>query len=175
MRQQHAELAYRALCESADEKPYLFRGHKPDFDEARQSLKNDPCPVKFVIVPKDGEKAVGYCYCYEIDTRNCCAKIGLYLLPGDPFLPMGIEATGLLVNYLFANWDLRKIYTYTERFPYHRLGKSLGAFFRKEGCLRAHYAYRDRTWDEHIFALYRMDLESFNDHLEQWVTQKPNL
>jgi ribosomal-protein-alanine N-acetyltransferase len=70
-----------------------------------------------------------------------------------------LEAAGLFVNYLFVNWDFRKLYGESVDFNFRSFKSGRGSLFTEEGVLRQHYFYNGEYWDSHILALHRDEWE----------------
>ena len=70
---------------------------------------------------------------------------------------IGMEASFLFVNYLFTNWNFRKIYVEAPSFVLEYYKSALGRVFVEEGRLREHEYFGGRYWDKLICAIWRHD------------------
>jgi RimJ/RimL family protein N-acetyltransferase len=113
----------------------------------------------FFIVEKRGSgTAIGVVGTDDLNLVHGHAFSWVFLAPEYRRSYFGAAALVRLLDFLFARYNLRKVYTMTgETNPYSlaALKKSM----RLEGCLRQHYGYGGRYWDMYCFALYRDDWE----------------
>ncbi len=66
-----------------------------------------------------------------------------------------LEAGVLFCNYLFKNFNFRKLYVEVPGFNFGQLERGLGRFFEEEGRLSEHDYYDGRYWDLVIMTLDR--------------------
>jgi RimJ/RimL family protein N-acetyltransferase len=72
------------------------------------------------------------------------------------------DALSQFIEYLFANWELRKLYMeISERRRSSFLVRG-GQAFSEEGCLRDHEFHQGRYWSRYIYALGRDDPRKLN-------------
>jgi len=85
------------------------------------------------------------------------AEIGYGVAPEHQRQGIGKETVRLLVNKVFKETDLRKIYAHVhiENISSCRLLESIG--FEKEGVLREHYILNDKAVDEVFYGLLKKD------------------
>jgi hypothetical protein len=63
------------------------------------------------------------------------------------------------VNYLFVNWDFRKLYAQAPEFNVPQFGSGKDRLLVEEGRLCEHVFFDGRYWDDVIFAVYRSEWE----------------
>ncbi len=104
---------------------------------------------------------IGHVIAYSADLRNRFAWLASIVAP--PFMGKGVmmEATGLFIGYLFANWELRKIYIEATSFAFQSYASGEDKLFRHEGLLRGHHYHNGSWYDQHILAIYREDAEKW--------------
>jgi len=141
---------------------WRFRGATPGFDEFVQTLFRGVLCQFAMTSPTDG-KIIGQVTAYNADLRNdhCYASVcvgGEYLNSG-----LGIEGFGLFVNYLFYQWNFRKIFLEVAEMNYHNYESGLArGIFQIEGRLREYLFLAGQWWDQLILAVDRESLEKFN-------------
>lgn len=136
-----------------------FRGETPSPEDFVRSVWHNAL-AQFIICAKDSGDATGHVYAYNANTRDGFAYVGISLAPWAVDRGWALEAGGLFINYLFTNWDFRKLYGETVGFSFDSTRSGLGAFFVEEGALKEHYYYDGRYWDVHILALHRSHWEA---------------
>lgn len=161
----HKELVHTLSELALTTRPYLFHKQNGDLLPAWEDMYNHYCFVKLVIISHETGEPVGLCMAYDLNLRDRVACLGLDILPDCTVDLVVAEAAGLLINYILTNWDLRKLYVYSGRYPHFHLHDSLSSFFLEEGCLREHYLFNSQTWDDTIFAFYSYGLDNFNKQL----------
>jgi RimJ/RimL family protein N-acetyltransferase len=133
-------------------------GAFPPYEAVVQWLHREYNP-QFVVSRRDTDERVGWVLSYSVDLANGTTYIGIMMTPEYIGSGLGLEAAVLFINYLFASWNLRKIYSEAPDFTMEAMAGGLGRFFKEEGVLKAHRYYQGRFWDEHILAIYRDDWE----------------
>ena len=73
----------------------------------------------------------------------------------------GAEATAGLLEYLFSEFPLRKVYADVLEFDMDTIKPLLGAGFVEEGRFREHVWHGEQYWDMYRFAIYREAWQKF--------------
>jgi len=149
----HAFLYYVATADSTCLR-WRFRGVIPPFEAFVQGLHRDVL-CQFVARSNRDATRIGHVVCYAADLRDRIAFVGLVMAPEAIGTRAGSEAGALFIEYLFRNWDFRKLYFEVPEYTLEGIQHEMMPFVRDEGVLRQH-AYSDgRYWDQHILAVYR--------------------
>ena len=112
-------------------------------------------PVVNLVIDINGEAAGGIGIELKQHERRKTAHLGYWL--GEPFWGKGImpQATNLLVNYAFDNFDIARI----ETVVYHPNTASMRVLekcgFVKEGVGKKAIFKNGEFYDEHVYALVR--------------------
>jgi RimJ/RimL family protein N-acetyltransferase len=124
-----------------------------EFREAWNSWVNGAMGAKFIV--ENGQRPVGWVMSTDDNLEHGFAKAHTILQEENAGRGVGVVATALLIDYLFAHLPLRKIYF--EVFEFNpsvvRMWRKLG--LPEEGVLKADRFWDGSYWDLHIFALYR--------------------
>lgn len=115
---------------------WRLRGVTPSPEEFVQFLW-DAVLVQFVVDTGDGD-FVGLVTAYKANFRNGHAYIAAIADPEYQRSGIVVEATALLVNYLFRNWELRKVYAEVLEVNYTQFEMGSRTIFDVEGRLTEH-------------------------------------
>jgi diamine N-acetyltransferase len=124
-----------------------------EFREAWASWVNGQMGAKFIV--ESGRRPAGWVMSYEHNLEHGFAKVGAILQEENVGHGVGPIATALLMDYLFRNLPLRKIYHEVYGFNpgVVRIWRKLG--LAEEGVLKGDRFWDGAYWDLHIFAVYR--------------------
>lgn len=111
--------------------------------------------ITFLIVSTEVGDPIGFTQAYSLNLSDAWCFFLTYLAPDSRWKRHGAEASIALLDYLFRNFNFRKIYTDVHEFNSGFVDAALQAGFVEEGRLRAHTWYHDRYWDQIRLALYR--------------------
>jgi diamine N-acetyltransferase len=124
-----------------------------EFREVWNSWVSGALGAKFIV--ENGQRPVGWVYSSDHYLDHGFAKVHAILVEADVGHGVGVAATALLIDYLFKQLPLRKIYF--EVFDFNpnvvRIWRKLGLI--EEGLLKGDRYWDGAYWDLHIFALYR--------------------
>jgi RimJ/RimL family protein N-acetyltransferase len=121
--------------------------------------------VQFLVEDRRNNHPVGTVAAFNAGLKNGTASFGVVLLPAYANRGVGMEATALLIDFLFRVWPLRKLYTHTPEWNMSQFGSVIGRVLREEGRLREHEFYYDRFWDLIILALTREEWGTIRDRV----------
>jgi RimJ/RimL family protein N-acetyltransferase len=93
---------------------------------------------------------------YGADMRNGTGKLAGIL---DPYYRSAgdLEAFELLIDYLFMQFPLRKLYGEVGGHSFQQFPAIASGAAQLEGTLKAHEFYDGRYWDLYQYAIYRDD------------------
>jgi RimJ/RimL family protein N-acetyltransferase len=137
---------------------WRFRGQIPSRETFEHVMWHDVL-AQFVVVGIESGRRIGLVVAYAADIRSGTAYIGQLMDDKSVRRGVGIEAASLFLNYLFNNWNLRKLYGEAPAFTMTAFKSGAGKLFRVEGILSDHIYYGGRFWDQYIIAHYREDWE----------------
>jgi acyl carrier protein/RimJ/RimL family protein N-acetyltransferase len=121
--------------------------------------------AQFVVESAAG-RPLGLVTVFNHDARNRHARLATIFddrvsLPG-----WRLEGVGLLVNYAFEVFDLKKLYAEVVDFNYPAFESGLGRLFVEEGTLVDYEYAHGRFWPVHVLAI---DRARFADFFDQWL------
>jgi len=131
-------------------------------DEERDFVRRsyDKERPRFLIMDKEGNR-VGVCGVNEHDPINLTMEIGIWIAPDYQRKGYGTEATKLLVDLLFEEYPINKVYAFVnaENAPSIKVLERLG--FKREGRLRKHVWKRDGSGytDLYVYGILRREWE----------------
>ena len=141
------EALYFAALEPSNAHRWRFRGRTPAFPEFSQSLGVGSL-VEFVFASVDRNALVSYCSAYNYDPVAHHATFAVQRLDYDErFDTAVIESVALLLNYLFATFNLRKVFAEVPEYNLPVFGIVDGVF-EVEGARRDFYWHAGRYWEE---------------------------
>lgn len=144
------EVAHRWRTEGSTPNPAAF-----------QELLWRDVLVQFLAVNRADGAPMGLVTCFAANHREGFAHVALMTDPRFALSGLVLAPFALLLNYVFALWNFRKLYMESAQFNYLKISSGEGRFFHEEGRLKDHVFYGDRYWDLHILALYREDWEKY--------------
>lgn len=110
--------------------------------------------AQHLIVARDGDAPLGLALVHNPSFQDGYAYFAaVRLRPGDrsPAMMLGV---GLFLQYVFANWNFRKLYLEVAEFNLASFASGLG-LFQVEARLKEHLWFAGRYWDQLTLALYR--------------------
>jgi len=135
---------------------WRYRGDTPSPEVFLRSLW-DQVLVQLVVEERSTKQPVGLVVAYGADFQNSHVQVAVLLDPSVQRQAWPHEAVILFVNYLFINWNLRKLYAEALGFNYQQFASGAGRIFRVEAKLREYHYWDGRYWDKFIFACTRED------------------
>lgn len=144
--------------------------HFEQFVSQLEYKLKDPMNPCFLVEKNGPGTPIGLAGADGTNLIHGYASAWLYLVPEYRKSYFGAAVVACLMDFLFARYNLRKVYMMTgESNPYTLA--PLKKAMRLEGCLRQHYAYGGRYWDAYCFALYREDWER-GQRQRSWLPEK---
>jgi RimJ/RimL family protein N-acetyltransferase len=124
-----------------------------EFRECWNSWVKSAVGVKFIV--ENRQRPVGWVMSSDDYLEHGFTKVHTIVQAEDVGHGVGVVATALIIDYLFRQFPLRKIYF--EVFGFNpavaRMWRKLG--LPEEGLLKGDRYWDGTYWDLHIFALYR--------------------
>jgi RimJ/RimL family protein N-acetyltransferase len=120
---------------------------------------------QFLIVRSSDGEPLGLISAYNADFRNQTAYLAILMRDHRGGSIWTLDGIALFLNYLFANFDLRKVYAETSELSSWTFASGAGRYFEVEGTLREHEYYGGRYWDTYVLAFWRHDCEALLEKL----------
>lgn len=137
---------------------WRFTGAVPSFEQFQQTLWQGVLS-QFVVLENEGKQPIGHVVAYNADLHHGFTYIGESVLEEVSGSGAGIEALLVFIRYVFATYNLRKLYFEVPEYNLSAFSSTVDWLLRREGRLKEHTFYQGRFWDRHILALYRPDFE----------------
>lgn len=132
---------------------WRFRGSTPSPEQWAQAIWAGTL-AQFLIVERQSEQPAGIVALYQANFQQGHASLAAakFTQTKSPAMILGIA---LFLRYVFACWNLRKLYMELPEYNYPQFSSGLGRIFEVEGRLREHTYFDGQLWDEVILAIYR--------------------
>jgi hypothetical protein len=132
-----------------------FRGATPSPDDFVKALWGG---ILVQFVPETEHRMMGLLVAHNASFVDGVVRV--VHLAYDEFDDRDHESALLqFLDYLFVNWELRKIYAEVPEFRRDRFLSRGGRIFCEEGCLRDHQFLAGRYWSTYIYGLTRSQWE----------------
>lgn len=139
---------------------WRYRGTAVSPEEFAVHLRQDVL-VHFVVERRDSAEPIGYVVGSGANHRDGWAYVAALGVPTVNGSGLMVEATALLVGYLFSNWTFRKLYFDVNEYNLPQFASALQRYFSIEGQLKAHVWNGGRYWDTFILSVDRSTWEGF--------------
>lgn len=141
------EHLYFAALEPSNSFRWRFRGQTPGFREFSETLHHGTL-AQFAFAATVGDSLVAYCSAYQYDANAQHCAFAVQRLDFDSRYDTAvIEAVALFLNYLFATFQLRKVFADIPEYNFRAFGLVEGVF-ETEGEKRDYYWHAGRFWSE---------------------------
>lgn len=127
--------------------------------------------VQLVIRRKKDNVKIGYVLSYDTNRADGYTFVTVYLAPGNEQVGYGVETTFLMLDYLFRNFGLYKIYTDVWEYNQSSVECLKGANLKLEGRFRGHRLVNGVRHDLLRFAIYRLELEEWRKRLTPYFAK----
>jgi RimJ/RimL family protein N-acetyltransferase len=121
--------------------------------------------VQFMIEARQTREPIGVISAYSTNMRDGWTYMAQASQPRFIGSGWSIEALALFVDYLFALWNFRKLYSEAVAYNFDQFASGAGRYFELEGCLRNHQYYAGRFWDMHILSITRQSWEQLRPEM----------
>lgn len=142
---------------------WRHRGGTPSPEQFAQRLWAGVL-AQYLVVAHADHRVVGLVCAYNPDLASGTCWVGFVRFDDDRS-PLMVEGIVLLVDHLFGQWPLRKLYGETIGFNLPDLGHPLVRLLVEEGRLRQHVYAAGSYWDVHHLALYRATWQAWRGRL----------
>jgi len=139
---------------------YRLRGATPSPESFRQALW-DRVLAQFVVVGEG--KVLGLVSAFQVDFRNRHVHIAVVARPGAP-PGTGMEGIALLIDHLFSEFDLHKVYAEVMAPNGEAFASGAGRLFVVEGRLTDHEYLDGEYHDMLVMAISR---ERWAEHVDR--------
>ena len=139
---------------------WRYRGEMISYNDFVADRHRQSTSTEFLITNTNQTRRLGHVLAHDLNLRDRTVYIAMALAPGALGHGWAVEAGGLLVDYLFATYDLRKIYA--ETVAYNTDAFASDRVFRVEARMVDHLYHSGRYWDSLIVACFR----------EQWLDRE---
>lgn len=116
-------------------------------------------PNRMDLVFEEGDAIVAMTGLTNIDYANGLVELYVMVNPSMQGKGYGVAATQFTINYAFTNYNVNKIYLYTNSFNERANGLYLKLGFELEGKLRKHKFKKGQLIDRYIYGLLKEDWE----------------
>ena len=135
---------------------WRYRNQIPRYETFVQQLDVDVL-AQFVVRHLPDDAPVGHVVAYGPDLPNgYCYVAGVF---GSDVIGLhfGAEGLSIFIDYLFATWDLSKLYAEIPEFVHETIADRLVEPFELEARFRHHLYFGGRHWDLLVYAVARAD------------------
>lgn len=155
LRPEYFDFLYYLLTEP-DVLMWRYGGSPPSRDEFIASITTQSGALaSFVAVHAELGAPIGLVWAYAADFRNRHAHLGLVMDYRFRFGRYSHDVAILFVNYVFNNWDFRKLYGEVIDTSLSAYVGAIGRDIVLEGTLKDHYYWAGTYRDMHKTAIYR--------------------
>lgn len=133
---------------------WRWRGYIPRREDIAAELARDALLV-MMLDDKQARNRVGLLHAYSASLHDGFVYVGIVMGPQYIGTGWGSEGFLLFANYLFAVWDLRKIYVEIPEFNVQQAVARDSKLFEVEACFKGHHYYDGRHWDKYVWAIHR--------------------
>ncbi len=152
-----ADLPFLWRLFAADEIAYrwIFRGRVPNLDTVRANL-NRPNIVPNIIERVTDGVPLGYTVAYDLNYINGHSHIGTVIDPEHLGSGVGVSATILFADYMFAVLPFRKLYMRSIEYSFaHYRSLVARGYAQIEGVLKQYEYFGGKYWDSYIVSVDR--------------------
>ncbi len=126
--------------------------------------------VHFIVEDKIQNVSIGIVSAYGADFQT--GTIYIAAAKFDSKLEVGsriVGSIGLLIDYLFQGWPLRKIYFETPEYNLQQFEGAVGWLLVEEARFREHVFLNGRYWDQVVLTLWRDNWIQNRKHVVRWA------
>ena len=140
---------------------WRFRGETPSPEGFTHAIWHNTI-AQFIVCSNASDEPVGHVVGFNANMRHRHAHVAMVVRPDRAGRSWALEGAALFIDYLFANWDFRKLYAEVVDFNLAQFASitDLPAF-AVEGRLTEHEYYGERYWDVVVVALRREGWQEF--------------
>jgi RimJ/RimL family protein N-acetyltransferase len=142
---------------------WRFRGETPSPETFAHGIWHNVI-AQFIVCSIATDEPVGHVLAFNANLRHRHAQIAMVVRPDRAGRSWALEGAELFIDYVFANWEFRKLYAEVVDFNLPQFSSITDLpMFEVEGRLREHEYYRGRYWDVLIIALRRERWQEYTE------------
>jgi RimJ/RimL family protein N-acetyltransferase len=155
---------------------WRYRGVTPQYETFVNQLHADVLS-HFVVLLKEPLERIGYVVAYSPDFRSQHAYYGTVFAEQHVGHGLGAEATLAFIQFVFATWPMRRIYTELPEFNADGMTERATSFLDLDATLRDYHFFAGRYWDQYIYSFSREAwAKRYEDELSQLtITGEPEI
>jgi len=108
---------------------------------------------QFLVVARKSNRPIGLVVAYNADLHLGRTYVGGVSIPQVQRSGLMNEAFRLMINYLRATWEIRKLYFEFAEYNLAQFASGLSRWLRMEARLKGHVYFDGRYWDQYIYSL----------------------
>jgi hypothetical protein len=161
----HYSYLYEISLHQLSNVRWRYRGQLPPYEIFVQQVHSDVL-AHFIVTDLGSGVPRGYVVAYGADLRNRHCYVGVLVDPMQVGFGVGSEALSLLTTYLFATWDLHKVFAEVPEFTMQTMQGKLDRLsadsrrFQLEATLSEYLYFDGRMWDMHVVSMAAADWRS---------------
>ena len=159
---------FRLLATGEHLVSYRLRGQTPS-PESFHRFVWDQVLVQFLVTNHEG-RTIGLVTCYEPNLRHRYAYLAAVADPAYQDSGLVLEGMTLFISYLFAEFDLRKLYAESLESNFTQFQTGANRVFEVEGRLKEHEYIHGGYQDFVILAIWR---EPWREHHSRILGTEP--
>lgn len=150
------DYGYLQLMETSSEMAarWKYRGATPSPEQWAQGLWNGTL-AQFLIISRADETPVGIVSAFQPSFQDGHAHVAAAKFDLRRRSPLMMLGFAMFVEYVFACWDLHKLYLELPEYNYEQFASGEGRYFEIEGRRRDHFFLARRRWDQILLAIFR--------------------
>jgi RimJ/RimL family protein N-acetyltransferase len=134
---------------------WRYKGPIPTPDEFAAGLTSSDVLTQLVVCEVRTREPRGYAVCYALNEAHRFASMGIIVDEELSGTGRGAEAGLIFLNYLFASFDIRKIYLEVPEYNLPQISSAIGRYYIQEGTLVKHFYAAGQYWDQVLLASHR--------------------
>lgn len=128
-----------------------------EYTERMRKREADRNAGDFIIVRIDDDQPVGRIRYFHLNLLNRSAELGYIVAPDEQNKGYAKEGLKLLIDYLFSQMNLNKVYAQTASFNKTSIKLLESLNFKLDGTLRQHHYYKGDLYDDLLYSLLRFE------------------
>lgn len=133
---------------------WRFRGATPSPEQWGQVTWSSTL-AQFLVVGRQSTKPLGIAAAHQANFQDGYAYMSAAGFEPSRRSPAMMIGLAIFLNYVFACWNLRKLYMEVPEYNYARFASVAERYGQLEGRLRDHLYFNGRYWDQLTLAVYR--------------------
>lgn len=158
--EEHLEFAFRLVTQEVTSLRWRYLGALPSFRQFEQDFWNGVL-TQVIATRCDSEEPLGLLVAYSADLHHGTAYVAELTAGRPQDAHIEAEAFELFLGYLFACWNLYKVYLEAPEYkdlPLTEVGRGL---LHEEVRLSENTYLAGKYWDRVTFAVYQSEFEAY--------------